>query len=365
MTILLVAFLLNLQSHDSAIQARLEELHKTASFPGMTAAYLDKAGKVHEFAVGLSDKEANRPMAVGDRMLAGSTGKTFVAAVAMQLFAEGKLGLDDRLEQYLGKASWFNRLPNHADITLRQLMNHSSGVPEHVLAPDLIKALHETPDKQWKPEELVAFILDKPAAFKAGEGFSYADTNYVLLGMAMEAATGKTVVEMVEKRILKPQKLGATNWAIGRQLPKLATGYSMPNSPFGYSGEMVKDGKFLFDPQMEWTGGGFLSTPGDLARWAKILFTTDLVPKKELMLQGIPANTGPQDQYGLGVQIRNSPYGISHGHGGWFPGYLTEIEYFPEHGIAVAVQFNTDAGRTLGRSPRAWVGEIMKILISG
>lgn len=365
MTILLAACLLNLQSSDATIQTRLEELHRAASFPGMTAAYVDKSGKVHEFATGLSDKEANRPMVVGDRMLAGSTGKTFVAAVAMQLVAEGKLSLDDKLEEHLGSEKWFKRLPNHAEITLKQLMNHSSGIPEHVLAPGLIKTLHESPDKQWKPEELVAFILDEPARRKAGEGFSYADTNYILLGMVMEAATGHTVVEMVEKRILKPQNLNATSWALGRQLPKLATGYSMPNSPFGYSGPMVKDGKFLFDPQMEWTGGGFLSTSGDLARWAKILFTTDLVPKKNHILEGIPANTGPQDLYGLGVQIRNSPYGISHGHGGWFPGYLTEIEYFPEHGIAVAVQFNTDEGRTLGRSPRAYIGEIMKILLSG
>jgi D-alanyl-D-alanine carboxypeptidase len=84
---------------------------------------------------------------------------------------------------------------------------------------------------------------------------------------------------------------------------------------------------------------------------------------KTAMLEGVPARTGRGDKYGLGVQIRESPWGVSYGHGGWFPGYLSEMEYFPDHKVAIAVQITTDDMRKLGRRPRALVAEIARIIL--
>ena len=81
------------------------------------------------------------------------------------------------------------------------------------------------------------------------------------------------------------------------------------------------------------------------------------------MLEGVPARTGRGDKYGLGVQIRESAWGVSYGHGGWFPGYLSEMEYFPSKRVAIAVQINTDDMAKLGRRPRAVLAEVARILM--
>jgi D-alanyl-D-alanine carboxypeptidase len=124
-------------------------------------------------------------------------------------------------------------------------------------------------------------------------------------------------------------------------------------------------GRLVTNPQFEWAGGGLASTPEDLARWAKALYEGKVFRKKETlaeMLAGVDATGarggGKGIRYGLGVQIRPSAWGPGYGHGGWFPGYRTEVEYFPEKRVAVAVQFNTDIGRQLGKGPRGAVADV-------
>jgi D-alanyl-D-alanine carboxypeptidase len=315
-------------------------------------------------ASGLADVENNIPLAPSDRMLSGSIGKTYVAAVALQLVQEGRLKLDDRIERWLGREAWFDRLPNARDLSVRMLMNHTSGIPEHVLEKEFASALQKSPDKVWAPEELVAYILDRKPLFPAGQGWSYADTNYILVGMIIEKITKKRFYSELERRVLKPLKLTRTSPSDRRELAGLVPGYSRPNSPFGFEGRVVTGGRFVINPQFEWTGGGLISTAEDLARWAKALYEGRAFGKELLagMLDAVPAKTGKGDRYGLGVQVRQSEWGPSYGHGGWFPGYLSEMEYFPELKIAVAIQFNTDAMRGLKRSPRAYIAEITRVI---
>jgi D-alanyl-D-alanine carboxypeptidase len=123
---------------------------------------------------------------------------------------------------------------------------------------------------------------------------------------------------------------------------------------------MVKGGRFVFNPQFEWAGGGMISTAADLARWCRLLFAEDStlrLPRGEMM-KGVPARTGRDHQYGLGVQIRPVKGGMTYGHSGWFLGYLTDMAYFPDRKVAVAVQYNTDAPRSLGMPPLALLDEI-------
>ena len=359
-----------LSSLRTSLQARLKALHEAGSFPGATLGFVLQDGRSGSVSAGMADVENNRPLKPTDRMLAGSIGKTYVSAVMLQLVQEGRVNLETKIDRWFSGDAWFSRLPNAKEITLRMLMNHSSGIPEHVLNADFIAAMKKDPDRVWKPEELIAYILDAKPLFPAGKGGSYADTNYILVGMVFERVTKKTVYGEVEKRVLKPLKLDQTVPSDRRVLAGVITGYSMPNSPFGFEGRVIVDGKFVINPQMEWTGGGFASTAEDLARWAKLLFEGKVFDKSALeqMLSGVDANegrgSGAGNKYGLAVQIRPSEWGVSYGHGGWFPGYLSEMEYFPSHKIAVAVQFNTDAGRALKKGPRAYIADAMRIIVA-
>ena len=106
---------------------------------------------------------------------------------------------------------------------------------------------------------------------------------------------------------------------------------------------MVSNGEFAINPQFEWTGGGIASTPEDLARWGKALyegraFDPSLLPQA---LDGVPARLGPNVRYGLGVMLRPTALGATYGHSGFFPGYLTEMMYFPDMKTAIAVQVNS------------------------
>jgi D-alanyl-D-alanine carboxypeptidase len=358
----------NLAELNEKIKAKLDELRANADFPGVTVGYVLTDGRSGSVSIGYSDVENKTPMKPADRMLAGSIGKTYVAAAMLQLVQDRKVNLDDKIDKWFGREPWFPRLPNARDLTLRMLMTHSSGIPEHVLNKELIARLKQEPEKVWKPEELLAYILDAKPLFPAGQGFSYADTNYILVGMVFERITKKTVYGEVERRILKPLKLERTIPSDKMHLPEVITGYTQANNPFGIEGRMIVDGKFVFNPQFEWTGGGFASTAEDLARWAKALYEGKVFGKAELdqMLSGVVATGrggGADSKYGLAVQIRPSNWGTSYGHEGWYPGYLSAMEYFPEHKVAIAVQFNTDIGQKLKRGPRAYLFEVAKILL--
>jgi D-alanyl-D-alanine carboxypeptidase len=347
------------------VRTRLESWKSAADFPGMTAAFVLPDGRSASASIGLADVENNIALKPTDRLLAGSTGKTFVAAITLQLVAEKTLDLDTKIEKWLSDEPWFARLPNGPQITLRMLLNHTSGIREHVLDKGLLKEVRENPDRVWKPAELVAPILGTQPLFEAGKGWSYADTNYIIVGIIIERVTKRTVYDLVRERLLNLFKLDRTIPADRRVLPDLAVGYSRPDSPFGFTGRTIIDGKFVINPQFEWCGGGFASTAQELARWMKDFHegkAFDAALLREVH-DGKAANTGPGDKYGLGCQIRTSPLGDHYGHGGWFPGYLTEAIYFPKQRIAVAVQFNTDAIARLKRLPRAYAEELAAIVL--
>jgi D-alanyl-D-alanine carboxypeptidase len=145
-----------------ALRAKLEELCGPNQTVGMTAAIAREDGSIVTVSAGLADREHHTPMRPDDRMLAGSVGKMFVSATILLAVQDGSLKLDDPVQRWLGSESWYGRIPNAKDITLRMLMTHSSGIPEHVLDSSFIATLHAEPDKIWTPAEVVRYILDKP-----------------------------------------------------------------------------------------------------------------------------------------------------------------------------------------------------------
>jgi D-alanyl-D-alanine carboxypeptidase len=334
------------------LQANLDEWHKSGKFAGATVGVCQADGNCFGLATGFSDLETKTSMKPSDILLAGSVGKTYVAAVALQLVKEGKINLDERIEKYLGQEKWFSRLPNAKDITVRQLMNHTSGLVRYEFKDQFTKDLTANVDKTWKPEELVAYILDEKAPFEAGKGWDYSDTNYIVLGMIIEKVTGKKYYDLARARILKPLKLENTIVQDSRTIKGLVQGYAGANNPFGGTDAMISGGKFAVNPQFEWTGGGMATTAEDLARWAKLMyegkaFDATLLPQ---MLEGVSAPMlGKETKYGLGVIIRPTRAGLAYGHSGFFPGYMTEMMYFPEHKIALAVQVNSSVPQNIGK----------------
>ena len=346
------------------LQAKFEELHKAGSFPGGTAGFVLADGTSFGIAVGVSDRTAGTPMKPTDRLLLGSVGKTYVSAVAMQMIDEGKFSLDDTLDKFFGKEPWFPRLANASQITVRHLMTHTSGIVRYEFNPQFTKDLSANPDKVWSGEDRLAYLFDAKPPFAPGEGWEYSDTNYIVLGMIIERVGKAPYYEQLKKRVLEPHKLRDTVPADSRTVPGLVQGYAGANNPFGGSDEMIKDGKFAVNPQFEWTGGGLAVTALDLARWGKIVYEGKAFPAAMMpkFLDGVPAKLGAESKYGLGVIIMPSPHGITYGHSGFMPGYQTELVYFPDLKTSIAVQVNSSAPRSTGRSLRAFVMEFASLI---
>jgi len=337
----------------AAFRHALEALHAEHGFPGATAACVLADGSVLIAATGLADVDAGTPMRPDDRMLAASIGKTLTGAMALALSRQGRLGLDDRLAEWLGDEPWYERLPNHGTITLRHLLRHRSGVPDHVydeaFGTEFVQRL--ATGRSFAPRELIGYVLDEEPLFPPGEGFAYTDTGYVLLGLVIEKATGESYYDGVTRRFLEPIGLAQTSPSDRRDLAGLVPGYLADDNPFGLPAKtLTEDGLLVFHPGLEWTAGGFVSNSRDLARWGAALFGGVAMPGDylPLLLASAPIDpTRPAARYGLGVaEFRGGHFGDVYGHAGWIPGYTSSLRHYTDHGVTIAFQVNTDIGFT-------------------
>ena len=149
----------DLQAIRVRMQATLEELRAQASFPGVSVGFVLADGRSAGVACGLADVENKVPLVPTDRLLAGSVGKMFVAAVTLQLVEEGRLALDDRAETWIGKEPWFGRLPNAPELTVRSLLNHTAGLPEYFERKGVAEAIKADVDREWTAADRLAFVL--------------------------------------------------------------------------------------------------------------------------------------------------------------------------------------------------------------
>jgi D-alanyl-D-alanine carboxypeptidase len=343
-------------------QSALDSLWSAAQqtdeiFPGATAAYITADGKIFAFATGYSDIERRLRMTPDMSMPSGSIGKTYVAATAISMALEGLIDLDDPISKWIGDRPWFGRLPNGPDITIRHLMNHSSGLIDHAFdSEEFVAAVVRlvdsgNPNATLSHERLVEFALDREPLFPPGMGYNYSDTGYIVLGLVLEAASRSTYYAELRRRILTPLGLDGTIPQDRRSAPRLAQGYAAVSAEiFGTPLEIVgSDGSMVINPAIEWTGGGLYNNPQDLVRWAKLLyegaaFEGDYVGELlESAVRG--ASPIPSSVYSLGVTITQTPLGITYGHSGFFPGYNAIVAYFPAEQTALAIQINTDGSR--------------------
>jgi len=353
------------QVNKQELQSILDSLRINGNYPGLSAAVVYKNNGPVAIVSGFADKEKQIPMQASSMLMQGSVGKTYVSAIALQFIKEGRFSLEDKVSKWLGDRPWYSRIPNAADITVRMIMNHTSGVMRYEFKEAFTKDLTNQPDKVWTPEELLKYILDEKASFAAGQGWEYSDTNYILLGLILEKISGKKYYDLLRERILSKYKLNETKPSDQRKLNGLIMGYAGANNEFGGKDKVIdEDGKFIINPQFEWTGGGIYSTTNDLAKWAKLLYSGKVLDSStmKLMLDGVPAKLGRDTKYGLGVIIRPTAIGNAVGHSGFFPGYMTEVLYFPEKDLCVAIQCNSSDFRNLKIPLLRCLIEIAKVI---
>lgn len=336
----------------AALEATLEAFRARHGLPGATAAIVLPDGTLATAATGLADVESGRAMTPDSLMLAASIGKSFVATTALALEADGVLARNDLVAVHLGNRDWFARLPNHDTMTVGDLLRHTAGLPDHVhmepFATEMAERVAIGADA-LSPEGAIAFVLDGEPLFPAGSGWSYSDTGYLLLGLVIEEASGRSYYDLLDARLLGPLGLDATAPSDWRDIPGLAVGYTGPDNPFGMpTRTMDGTGRLAWDPAMEWTGGGLVSTSPDLARWGHLLFggAAMAVPYLDRLLDGVAVSPdAPGIRYGAGIAIYDdTPRGPIWGHGGWIPGYVSSLRHYADHGVTVAFQINTDVG---------------------
>jgi D-alanyl-D-alanine carboxypeptidase len=349
MIMVIVAFGCNSSNNgdnELTIIKTIEDLVVENELPGLNLSIIYDDGQQENYAYGYADVAKKTKMTPQNVMFSGSVGKTYAVGVIMQLVEEGKIDLKKKYIDYFPDNEWLTKLPNMGDITVEMLLQHTTGLPRYIENQSVWDSLLNNPDKIWTYEERMSFIFNNPPQHKAGEGWAYSDTNYILLGMLIEEITGSYYYDEVENRILIPHKLSSTYPAVVRDIINLPNGYSQLDEFFRMPKELVVEGKYAFNPQMEWTGGGMASTTSDLAKWADIYFTNKLFSEESLSKIITPNENGIEIDknlsYGMGSFIYHTKLGNAYGHTGFVPGFVSIIAYYPEHKMAVAMQINCD-----------------------
>ncbi|MEQ9405987.1 MAG: serine hydrolase domain-containing protein [Cyclobacteriaceae bacterium] len=326
------------------IQQDIDSICNSSAYPGVVFSIVLPEGKPLSFPGGWADKESSVRMSSSHLLHGGSTGKTVVSAITMMLIEEGKLNLDDKLSDLFENASWIEKLPNADVLTLRHLLQHTSGIPRYVFKPDFTSALIEDPKRIWRPEELLEFVAGDKPEFTAGSNFSYADTNYILIGMIIEKITGEAFYSYAQKKLLDPLGLKSFSPTSSSQIPMMSQGYFDADADLalGFKSPFLINGVAQNNTQFEWTGGGYSYETREYAQLLKLIcegkvFDTE---KTEFFKTVNSAQIG--GEYGLGIHKLSFPeMGDFYGHGGFFPGYYSIGMYHPKSKMSFAMQINS------------------------
>lgn len=254
------------------------------------------------------------------RFRIGSVTKTFTATTVLQLVGENRVQLDDSIEKWLPGLIQGNGYDGN-QITIRQLLNHTSGIAEYLKSKD---ADIMNSKKTYTAEEIVKIGLALPPDFSPGKGWSYSNTGYVILGMLIEKITDNSYAEEIEKRIIEPLDLSNTF------LPGNSPVIPGKNHARGYvkteGASELKDITY-YNPSLANAAGDMISNADDLNKFFSSLLGGKLLKERELkeMLTTVPVEgKAVGDGYGLGIYETKLPNGVSvWGHGGGIPGFTT------------------------------------------
>ncbi|MFF8813260.1 serine hydrolase domain-containing protein [Streptomyces pactum] len=296
----------------------LRRLVERGPAPG-GAVLVVSGGRGRFAAAGVSDLATGRPVGRADHFRAGSLTKTFLATVVLQLVAEGRLGLDDPVEEHL---PGLLRGPGHGGrtVTIRQLLDHTSGLYDYTRDPALARRLFGAGFAAHRfdshtPRGLVRIALAHPPVFgPPGGGWAYSNTDYTVLGLVVERVTGRGYAAEARRRIIEP--LGLTGTSFPGTRPTLPRPHGRGYAA-GAAGGAPRD-VTEFDPSSAGAAGELVSTLDDLARFHRALLGGELLPPSGLARM---RDTGPsRGRYGMGLFPVTLPCGRVWGHNGTING---------------------------------------------
>lgn len=315
--------------------------------PGVIAVVQrGKSREVHTF--GVANIKTGRPMGVNDRIRIASTAKAFSGAVALSLVSKGKgdLSLNDTIGKRLPDLpkSWH-------EVTLRQLLNHTSGIPDFSLDEGFRKDLFASLKKAPPPEKLLSYVYNEDLLFEPGSKYHYSNSDNIAVALMVREATGSTYRDQLQEQVYGPLGLTKTTLPAG---PNLREPYirSYDNDP---SEEPPEDYSELVAAGWSWASGGIVSTPADLNTFIRgyvggKLFDLKTRAKQRRVIEGGSSEPpGPgKNSAGLAVFRYETKCGTVWGHTGNTAGYTQFMAASPDGRRSVVVSINEQLTQKAG-----------------
>ena len=290
------------------------------SGPPGAIAVVQSGDEPEVFVAGVAEIGAPAAPTVDDHMRVASIAKAFSAATALALVDKGALSLDDTIG---------GRLPDlpsaWADVTLRALLDHTSGVPDFIRAPTFRDTVDTSREQAPPPERLVAFVEDQPLNFPPGSQYAYSNSDNIAVGLMIESATGRPYPDVLAEQVLAPLGLSETSLPEGVELPEpFIHGYAIED------GGAPEDVSNALAAGWAWASGGVVSTPGELNDFVRGYVSGALYehPDTRAVQQGLFIPGGGSEPPGpgfnsasLGLFRYETPYGTVYGHSGNTFGY--------------------------------------------
>ncbi|MFF3819434.1 serine hydrolase domain-containing protein [Streptomyces bluensis] len=294
---------------------------------------------------GLADLATQAPVPPSEYIRIGSTTKTYVATVLLQLVGEGRLSLDDTVDRWLPGVVRGNGNDGRR-ITVRQLLQHTSGLPDYIadVLPDMsADGYREHRWTTYTSRQRVAFAMTHPPVFEPGTRWEYSNTNYILAGMVIKSVTGRSWDQEVGSRILRPLRL--THTSTPGDNPYLPRPHSRNYQQFDQSGPgPMTDTTIAYLPFDGDADGSIISTTADTNRFFSALLSGELLSPAQLAEMqrtvAVPDAPGevPGERYGLGLEWTPLTCGGGYwGHSGSGFGYLAWPAATPDGRTTVAV----------------------------
>ena len=304
-------------------------------YPAALTAVRDKDGNTIGAAAGVGNLETGEAPPLDGEVRIGSNTKTFVAVVILQLVQEGKITLDEPIETYLPGLLHGEGI-DAAKITVRQLLQHTSGLPEYTDTVPGETDIFQIRDNYYSTRDLLDIALTKPAAFEPGSQFRYTNTNYIVLTLLAEKVTHRPLAEQITQRIIEPLGLTHTYY------PNPGEEDIRNTHPHGYHRNTpTENWQDITHMDPSWAGGAgaMISTPSELTTFIQATFDGTLLSPDSITEMQKTVDTGGALGNGYGLGLINYPLscgGSYWGHGGSIEGYGTFNGMGPD-GTAVTV----------------------------
>jgi D-alanyl-D-alanine carboxypeptidase len=323
---------------DPRLQAMIARWAKAAGVPGLSAAVVYPDGRLWVGTVGVADAATDEPVTPDTAFALASITKTFTAAIVLQLVDEGILSLDDRAADLLPEGGF------HAAMTLRDLLDHTSGLNDYFRETGIEPALNADLHRVWTPEEILA-EFGMTHRVPPGTFWRYSNTGYLYLGLIAERATGTPWDRLVRDRLLDPLDLDHA-FVQGSESPRgpLAEGHRGTPGAHRVLGGDDPLSPFTSVVTAAGPAGAIAGTAEDAARWAAALYGGQVLSRATLTAAIADVDRTavhfPRVPYGLGVQVIPIGKQVTWGHSGTFTGFRGHVRWLPDRRIAVALLTN-------------------------